>query len=201
MPIIGPCGAKTTAIGYLKEELTKRGYDVYTVPEAATLIVVNGGKYPGFSVEKKPILIDYENTMMQFRLHLEETMNKIAKSQHKRRTVVLYDRGLLDHKAYVTQDMWDELLKINNITEENILARYDLACHLVTAADGAEEFYTIANNIARTEDVEDARRVDQRTREAWSNHPDLHVFDNHKPLKSKLQNLLETVDSYVQKTN
>ncbi len=185
----------------MKEELTKRGYDVYTVPEAATLIVVNGGKYPGFSIEKKPILIDYENTMMQFRLHLEETMNRIAKAQHKRKTVILYDRGLLDHKAYVTQDMWDELLKINNITEDQILSRYDLACHMVTAADGAETFYTIANNIARTEDVEDARRVDQRTRDAWINHPHFHLFENHKPLKHKLQSLLDTVDSYVQKTN
>lgn len=34
-----------------------------------------------------------------------------------------------------------------------VLARYDMVVHLVTAADGAQEYYTLANNAARTEDI------------------------------------------------
>jgi Tfp pilus assembly protein PilE len=38
--------------------------------------------------------------------------------------------------------------------------RYDVVLHLVTAADGAEKFYTLENNAARYEDVPTAIKVD-----------------------------------------
>lgn len=37
--------------------------------------------------------------------------------------------------------------------DASVLARYDMIIHLVTAADGAQEYYTLANNAARTEDI------------------------------------------------
>jgi hypothetical protein len=62
--------------------------------------------------------------------------------------------------------------------------RYDLILHLVTAADGAEDlppkgwilplshtwqdFYTTANNAARTETAEEARALDGMVEAAWS---------------------------------
>ena len=32
-------------------------------------------------------------------------------------------------------------------TNESLLGNYDLICHLVTAADGAEDFYSLENNL------------------------------------------------------
>ncbi len=40
------------------------------------------------------------------------------------------------------------------------LLRYDVVVHMVTAADGAEKFYTLENNAARYEDVPTAKIVD-----------------------------------------
>lgn len=37
--------------------------------------------------------------------------------------------------------------------------RYDAVVHLVTAADGAENFYTLANNEVRTESIEQAVEI------------------------------------------
>ena len=37
---------------------------------------------------------------------------------------------------------------------ENLVRRYDLVLHLVTAANGAEKYYTLENNAARSESVE-----------------------------------------------
>lgn len=41
--------------------------------------------------------------------------------------------------------------------------RYDAIVHLVTAADGADRFYTLANNSTRTESAEQAIAMDRRT--------------------------------------
>jgi hypothetical protein len=49
--------------------------------------------------------------------------------------------------------------------------RYDVVLHLVTAADGAEKFYTLENNAARYEDVPTAKLVDGNLIKAWSGHP------------------------------
>ena len=37
----------------------------------------------------------------------------------------------------------------------------------MTSADGAEEFYTLANNTARTETPQEARKQDTRLKECW----------------------------------
>lgn len=49
--------------------------------------------------------------------------------------------------------------------------RYDYVVHLVTAANGAEEFYTTANNNARSEGVELAIKLDSLCSNAWIGHP------------------------------
>merc|ERR1719203_2130662 len=65
--------------------------------------------------------------------------------------------------------------------------RYNAIFHLVTAAQGAEKYYTLENNEARTESASEARGVDQATRKAWVGHPKLHVFDNTSDFEGKLQ--------------
>lgn len=50
--------------------------------------------------------------------------------------------------------------------------------HLTTAAIGAEAFYTRANNSARREGLEEARRLDAATQHAWVGHPYFHVLPN-----------------------
>lgn len=57
-------------------------------------------------------------------------------------------------------------------------ARYDCVVHLVTAADGAAEFYSTANNAARHEDADEARAVDRRIRQVWLGSPNFVVVHN-----------------------
>jgi hypothetical protein len=49
---------------------------------------------------------------------------------------------------------------------------------LVTAAIGAENFYTLENNNARSEGIELARSLDQKTLNAWTGHPHITVCPN-----------------------
>lgn len=53
-------------------------------------------------------------------------------------------------------------------------------CFLSSAANGAEEFYTLHNNAARSEGIEEARKLDAKTLEAWVGHPHLTVIPNMK---------------------
>jgi hypothetical protein len=45
--------------------------------------------------------------------------------------------------------------------------RYDQIIHLVTSASGAENFYTLDNNLSRTEGLETAREIDKKCGKAW----------------------------------
>lgn len=49
--------------------------------------------------------------------------------------------------------------------------RYDIVVHLVTAALGAEEFYSSESNSARSEGFDLARHLDQLCQNAWIGHP------------------------------
>jgi len=64
--------------------------------------------------------------------------------------------------------------------------RYDAVIHMVTAAEGAEEFYDYGNE-ARFEDIQGARDRDKRLREAYLGHHRYYIVDNsHKNFGEKL---------------
>lgn len=56
--------------------------------------------------------------------------------------------------------------------------RYDRVIFLNSAANGAEKYYTLENNVARSEGIEVARGLDRKTLEAWTGHPHLTVCAN-----------------------
>jgi hypothetical protein len=49
---------------------------------------------------------------------------------------------------------------------------------MVTSADGAQEFYTTANNEARYESTKDAIELDKKLINAWVGHPHFSIIDN-----------------------
>jgi len=110
---------------------------------------------------------------------LEIALND-SKSQHNQKlTVILCDRGLMDGKAYMSKELWDDMIRIYKIRESDMRdKRYDAIFHLVTAAEGAPLYYTTNNNQARRETAEEAVETDGRTRQAWFGHPRLITFDN-----------------------
>ena len=49
---------------------------------------------------------------------------------------------------------------------------------MVSAAKGAEEFYTIENHTSRREGLDEARMIDTKVAEAWVGHPNVHIVEN-----------------------
>jgi hypothetical protein len=88
---------------------------------------------------------------MRFRaLSFQSKSNFQIGESTSRPTVVILDRGLLDVGAYLPAAVWTGV--------------FWLVLHLVTAAYGAEKFYTTKNNAARTETAEEARALDKKIR-------------------------------------
>lgn len=100
----------------------------------------------------------------------EDYFEKIASIQ-KKDVLIITDRGCMDNLAYVGKDAREIIFKETGWTKELIRdSRYDLVLHLVTAAKGAEDFYTQSNNEARRETIEEAQFMDQMTELVWSGH-------------------------------
>ncbi|MDO8604546.1 MAG: AAA family ATPase [bacterium] len=182
----GPCAGKTTALNYLREALLDIGYYPIMVPEAATLlnqcgINPNGGIFNMLSFEKLVI-----EQMLAFEQLVQSALHHAA---HKK-PVVIYDRGLMDIKAYVDNTAFEALQEQYGIDTVDMRDKsYTAIFHLRTAALGAEDFYTQINNHARVETLEEARLLDERTLEAWIGHSHLSIIDNSTDFSGKLRRL------------
>jgi len=180
----GPCAGKTTALSKINEFASGFGYKVISVPETATEII-SAGIAPGplMSVD------DFQRLLMSMQLDKYRLYNKAAEMIGGK-TLVVHDRGLLDSKAYMSLQAWQELLQQFNKTEAGIWEMYNAVFHLVTAAKGAEQAYTTANNTARSESAQKARELDGKTLSAWNGHPHLRCIDNSTDFNGKIMRLL-----------
>ena len=69
--------------------------------------------------------------------------------------------------------------------------------HLVTAAKGASEFYSNANNAARYETAEQAVALDDRLIAGWTGHQHLHIIDNSREFDKKMHRLISEIASFL----
>ena len=68
----------------------------------------------------------------------------------------------------------------------------------MSAADGAEQFYTTANNAERTEGLELAREMDKKVIQAWSEHPYLRVINNHENFDTKINRVIQDISNVLE---
>lgn len=190
----GPCGGKTSALSRLHRTLTDRGYRVLVVPEAATKLI-NGGIDPisyGIVPFQAAILRDI---LMQEYTFVEAARRYRDQGQN---VVILCDRGIMDNEAYVGTEQFGAIIKSFGFTYHELCDhRYHAVFHLVTAADGAEEHYTLANNAARSETPEEARALDARTLAAWQRHQHPRIFDNSTDFEEKLRRVTAEMFAFL----
>lgn len=186
----GPCAGKTTILRHIREKLSDYGWHVVIIPEIATELRTNG-IYPG---NKCLSVKDFQKFLMEYMIRKEDYWKKMVQVINASKKVILCDRGTMDSKAYVEEKEFCEILKELR-TDITALRdrRYHGVLHLVTAALGAEEFYTLKNNSARTETPEEARRLDKKIIEAWTGCPHLIIIDNSTDFERKKHRALESV--------
>lgn len=188
----GPCAGKSTALSWIQNAFSEKGYTVLFVPETATELIT-GGVAPWTCNTN----VDYQKCQMRMQLQKESVFEQAARSMPADKVLIVCDRGAIDNKAYMTQSDFDIVIASLGKTEVEIRDSYDAVFHLITAANGAEAFYTTENNSARTETVEQARALDKKLVEAWTGHPHLRVIDNSTGFEDKMKRLVKEVTSFL----
>mmetsp|Transcript_10829 Transcript_10829/g.25838 ORF Transcript_10829/g.25838 Transcript_10829/m.25838 type:complete len:414 (+) Transcript_10829:150-1391(+) len=191
----GPCGGKTTALARIYSFLKDRGFEVCTAPETYGILASNGMSMDFYSTDGMASFI--QNSVLDVQIALEDSLVRVLKARGGK-GVLLCDRGGMDGAAYLDDEGWQKVLRERNVCETDLRdSRYNAVFHLVTAADGAEKFYTLENNQVRRENVEEARVVDQQTQKVWTGHPSLYLLDNSTDFEGKMQRLISIVAKHV----
>lgn len=189
----GPCAGKTTALTRIREHFSSHGFRVYTVPETATILLTNGLSFRDIPTDQ---LFVAQSSMMKSQIALEDTFENIARSTGEK-AIIICDRGAVDPAAFISKTMWQAILDENNTSQQKLYSRYDAVVHLVTVAIGAEQFYTLENNAARSETPEQSAMVDKRLREVWLGHPHLRVIDNSTTFEEKINRVITAISGVV----
>ncbi len=182
----GPCAGKTTGLSTMEQELQNRGYYVLIVPETATELISTGIRPFNNSLD----LLPFQYVVFEKQIHKEELYRKVAQMIPAEKVIIIHDRGIIDNKSYITNKQFQEILSHFSFNEVEARDRYDAVFHLVTAANGAEEFYTLANNVSRTETPEEARKLDELGISNWTGHPHFRIINNSTDFERKMERLM-----------
>jgi len=188
----GPCAGKSTAMSWIQNSFTQMGYVVLFVPETATELIT-GGVAPWNCGSSK----EFQKCLLRLQLDKENVFELAAKTMNTEKVLIVCDRGALDNKAYMTESEFAETIEAFGLNEIELRDNYDAVFHLVTAARGAVEFYTTANNSARTETPEEAVVLDDKLIAAWTGHPHLRVIDNSTDFENKMRRLISEISSFL----
>lgn len=196
----GPCAGKTTALVRVIEHFSSLGYKVFCIPEVPTMFTQAGMNY---LTQNPDFFYEGEKATLEIQLALEEKFMRMARACNTP-SVIVCDRGAMDISAYMKPDMWADITRaVGQTTAELRDERYDAVLHLVSAADGAEQFYTVANNASRNEKADEeglkiARMLDKKVIEAWTGHPHLRVINNDEDFDRKLNRVVKEIANVLE---
>ena len=194
----GPCAGKTTALVRVIEHFSSLGYKVFTIPEVPTLFTQAGMNY---LTKNQAFFYEGEKATLEIQLALEDKFLRMAE-QCVKPSIIVCDRGAMDISAYMTPETWEDITRAVGTSTPKLRERYDAVLHLVSAADGAEQYYTTANNASRVEQMNEeglriARSLDKKVIHAWTGHPHLRVINNHDDFEAKMHRVLKEISNVL----
>ncbi|MBR2460727.1 MAG: AAA family ATPase [Clostridia bacterium] len=177
----------------IQERFMQLGYCVIFISETATELITGG-----ISPRTLNTNYDFQRALLKLQLEREKIYEEAARAlRGGEKVLIVCDRGAMDNKAYMTDDEFTRLMRELGMNETELRDKYDAVFHLVTAAKGAEEFYTLSNNKARTETVEQAAAMDDAIISAWTGHPHLRVIDNSSPFDRKIDRVIKEISVFL----
>jgi len=194
----GPCAGKTTALVRVIEHFNNLGFKVFCVPEVPTIYSLAGWNY---LTPNRQLYFEGERAILETQISLENHFLRLA-SVCTKPVLMVCDRGTMDISAYMSKDEWESITAGASTNSNALRERYDAVLHLVSAADGAEQFYTTATNSTRYEKADEeglriARELDKKVIKAWTGHPHLRVINNHDDFERKMQRVLREISNVL----
>ncbi|KAI5716110.1 hypothetical protein M8J76_001089 [Diaphorina citri] len=135
----------------------------------------------------------FQENLLHCMIQIENTFFELGRSC-KRNCLIICDRGTMDASAFVTPEKWEKMMAANGWNSVELRDnRYNQIIHMVSAANGAEDFYTTEDHACRSESVEIAKELDHRAAAAWIGHPYFDVIDNSSDFESKICRMIAGV--------
>lgn len=200
----GPCGGKTTllerAATHLREEYP--GSHILTAPEIATQLFDSGFDLNSLNRNNftKIHSIDFQEQLIKMHLDRRASLRRMAESTWpKQRVIILYDRGPLDQVAFLPKpEQIYSLMAENGWSLLEMSESYDAVIHMVSAANGAEGWYSSESNPHRYEKPAEARKKDNKLRDAYLSHPHYVYVDNRGDFFGKLKRGYDAIVDVIQ---
>ena len=190
----GPGAGKTTCFDYLKEHKEKlmiNNFIPLFIPETATFLLDN-------NLTSRSDLLSFQTDISKYQLEQEDrVINNCIKSFknqgncEKTNYIIFCDRGLMDGKAFLNEEMFSEVMKNTGLKESEIFGRYDYVIHLISPARECPDNYTLKTNKNRTENITEAGIIDKRTEEVWKDHPGYISIGNKAGVPGKYKEVLK----------
>ena len=181
----GPSSGKSSSLKIIKDYFDKNGYKVYIIGESATELM-SSGLVP--KNDDKKSMIEFQDILLKYQLFKENLILESINNSNDDNAIVIFDRGLLDNKAYIGDSEFNELLGKYKLKEMELLNRYDLIIHLETGAKS--DFYRTDNNEYRRESKEEAIEMDNKTLNAWKLHRNLHIVKCYDDFSLKQERII-----------
>ncbi|XP_052861774.1 TRPL translocation defect protein 14 isoform X4 [Anopheles cruzii] len=186
----GPCGGKTTGQSRLCTFFENLGWKVFRVPETATILLSGGIKFADLVADE---VFKFQENLLRTMIQIENTYFELGRTSTKN-CLIICDRGFMDASAYISKEKWDRMMRSNHWNPVELRDnRYNQIIHMVSAANGAEEFYATEEHSCRSEGVTLARELDYKSASAWIGHPYFDVIDNSTDFENKVNRMIECV--------
>lgn len=188
----GPGSGKTTVIESIKTNFGGK-YKVIVIDETASYLINMGLRPFG----DNPInMVDFQELVLKTQLAKEEIIERGTELLPDENILLIYDRGLLDNCAYITEEEFSEVLSRLDTkhTISEFLERYDLVINLVSRKD----FYTLDNNPARSEAVEEALELGNKTLNAWIGHKNIKIVLPKDDVDEKIKEVLNHINNLLE---
>ena len=184
----GPSAGKSSSLEFIHRYYSNLGYKVYIVSETATELM-NSGIIPN---QNNLSIVEFQDIIFKYQLFKENLVLNIVNNNNFLNNIIIFDRGVIDNKAYIKDEEFEMILKKYNYSENDLLARYDLIIHLETGAKS--NYYRIDNNSCRKENVDLAIKLDNLSYKAWHNHNNLVKIECYDNFYDKQNEIISVID-------
>ena len=185
----GPGSGKTTVTNRIKKNFSEEGYRVIIVDETASYLINMGIRPFGDDAMN---MLDFQEIVLKTQLAKEAIVDRSLDLMDDKNTIIIYDRGALDNRAYVDYDEFQQVLtRLNNVpTISQLMNKYDLVINLVSSSD----FYSIKNNPARSESVDHALDLGDKTLSSWMGHNNIKIVLPKASVEEKVAEVLNIIN-------
>ncbi|XP_051168194.1 TRPL translocation defect protein 14 isoform X2 [Leptopilina boulardi] len=150
-------------------------------------------KWPQIFIVDSSEAFKFQENLLRTMIQIENTFFQLGESC-SRNCLIICDRGAMDASAFISKDKWELMMASNGWNNVELRDnRYNQIIHMVSAANGAEDFYSTEDHVCRSEGVELARELDYNAAAAWVGHPYFDVIDNSQDFESKICRMIECV--------